>query len=50
METAVREAYVLTPSGAICLHSPAAPSRGGLFKDYADRGAQFRDWVARLGE
>lgn len=50
METAVREAYALTPSGAICLHSPAAPSRGGLFKDYADRGAQFRDWVARLGE
>jgi UDP-N-acetylmuramoylalanine--D-glutamate ligase len=49
MEAAVREAYVLTPSGAICLHSPAAPSRGGLFKDYADRGAQFRDWVTRLG-
>jgi UDP-N-acetylmuramoylalanine--D-glutamate ligase len=50
MEAAVREAYVLTPSGAICLHSPAAPSRGGLFADYADRGAQFRDWVTRLGQ
>jgi UDP-N-acetylmuramoylalanine--D-glutamate ligase len=50
METALREAYALTPSGGICLHSPAAPSRGGLFKDYADRGAQFRDWVRRLGE
>ena len=50
MEAAVREAYELTPSGAICLHSPAAPSRGGLFKDYADRGAQFRDWVKRLGQ
>jgi UDP-N-acetylmuramoylalanine--D-glutamate ligase len=49
METAVREAYALTPSGYICLHSPAAPSRGGLFHDYADRGAQFRDWVRRLG-
>jgi UDP-N-acetylmuramoylalanine--D-glutamate ligase len=49
MEAAVREAYVLTPSGSICLHSPAAPSRGGLFKDYAERGAQFRDWVTRLG-
>jgi UDP-N-acetylmuramoylalanine--D-glutamate ligase len=48
MEAAVREAYTLTPSGAICLHSPAAPSRGGLFKDYADRGAQFREWVTRL--
>ncbi|MBM3218993.1 MAG: UDP-N-acetylmuramoyl-L-alanine--D-glutamate ligase [Candidatus Rokubacteria bacterium] len=50
METAGREAYVLTPSGSICLHSPAAPSRGGLFKDYADRGAQFRDCVRRLGQ
>ena len=50
MEAAVREAYVLTPSGGICLHSPAAPSRGGLFKDYAERGAQFRDWVSRLGQ
>ena len=49
METAVREAYVFTPTGYICLHSPAAPSRGGLFADYADRGAQFRDWVQRLG-
>jgi UDP-N-acetylmuramoylalanine--D-glutamate ligase len=49
MEKAVREAYALTPSGSICLHSPAAPSRGGLFKDYADRGAQFRDLVKRLG-
>jgi UDP-N-acetylmuramoylalanine--D-glutamate ligase len=49
METAVREAFVFTPTGYICLHSPAAPSRGGLFADYADRGAQFRDWVQRLG-
>jgi UDP-N-acetylmuramoylalanine--D-glutamate ligase len=49
METAVREAYVFTPTGYVCLHSPAAPSRGGLFRDYADRGAQFRDWVRRLG-
>ena len=49
MEAAVREAYALTPSGSICLHSPAAPSRGGLFRSYAERGAAFRDWVTRLG-
>jgi UDP-N-acetylmuramoylalanine--D-glutamate ligase len=49
MEAAVREAYALTPSGSICLHSPAAPSRGGLFASYAERGAAFRDWVTRLG-
>jgi UDP-N-acetylmuramoyl-L-alanine---L-glutamate ligase len=50
MERAVREAYALTPSGSICLHSPAAPSRGGLWNSYADRGKEFRDWVTRLGE
>ena len=49
MEAAVREAYALTPSGSICLHSPAAPSRGGLFASYAERGAAFREWVTRLG-
>ena len=49
MESAVRAAYEVTPADAICLHSPAAPSRGGLFRDYADRGVQFRDWVTRLG-
>jgi UDP-N-acetylmuramoylalanine--D-glutamate ligase len=49
METAVRAAYELTPRGMICLHSPAAPSRGGLFSSYAERGAQYREWVARLG-
>ena len=49
METAVRAAYELTPSGAICLHSPAAPSRGGLFSSYAERGSLFREWVTRQG-
>ena len=48
MEAAVREAYALTPSGSICLHSPAAASRGGLFESYAERGAAFSDWVTRL--
>ena len=49
MESAVHAAYELTPPGSICLHSPAASSRGGLFKDYAERGAQFRAGVTRLG-
>jgi UDP-N-acetylmuramoylalanine--D-glutamate ligase len=49
MESAVRAAFGVTPAGSICLHSPAAPSRGGLWKSYADRGAEFRDWVTRLG-
>ncbi len=48
MEAAVREAYALTPSGSICLHSPAAASRGGLFASYAERGAAFRECVTRL--
>jgi UDP-N-acetylmuramoyl-L-alanine---L-glutamate ligase len=49
MQTAVRTAYELTPSGSICLHSPAAPSRGGLFASYAARGEQYRMSVTRLG-
>jgi len=49
MEEAVRAAFDVTPSGSICLHSPASPSRGGLWKSYADRGAEFRAWVTRLG-
>lgn len=49
MESAVRAAYALTPPGSICLHSPASPSRGGIFSSYAERGAQYRTWVERLG-
>jgi UDP-N-acetylmuramoylalanine--D-glutamate ligase len=49
MERAVRAAFDVTPAGTICLHSPAAPSRGGLWKSYAERGAAFREAVTRLG-
>ena len=41
MEEAVRKAYEATPPGAICLLSPAASSLN-LFRDYQDRGEQFR--------
>ncbi len=49
MEEAVTLAYAHTPRGKVCLLSPASPSFG-LFKDFADRGDQFKMWVRRLGE
>lgn len=49
MEQAVQIAYKNTLPGFICLNSPASPSRGGLFKDYTERGQMFRDWVVKLG-
>ncbi|HLD24875.1 MAG TPA: Mur ligase family protein [Patescibacteria group bacterium] len=47
MEEAVRLAYEHTPVGNICLLSPASASYN-LFRDYADRGNQFKEWVLRL--
>lgn len=47
MEEAVKIAYQVTPKGGICLLSPAAASFN-LFKDYADRGEQFKSWVEKL--
>lgn len=49
MEEAVRLAYKYTMNGKICLLSPASASYN-LFKDYADRGNQFRECVVRLAE
>lgn len=47
MEEAVRLAYTHTATGKICLLSPASASYN-LFRDYADRGDQFRYWVKKL--
>lgn len=48
MQEAVRLAYDNTPRGAICLLSPGSASYN-LFRDYADRGDQFKHWVRTFG-
>jgi UDP-N-acetylmuramoylalanine--D-glutamate ligase len=47
MEEAVRIAIAKTLPGKICLLSPASASFG-IFKDYKDRGEQFKREVLRL--
>lgn len=49
MEEAVRRSYAHTPKGTICLLSPAASSFN-MFKDYKDRGEQFKRLAKRYGE
>ncbi len=48
MEEAVRLAYGHTPAGKICLLSPASASYN-LFRNYEDRGNQFKEWVRTFG-
>lgn len=48
MEDAVRLAYQHTQPGAVCVLSPGSASYN-LFRDYADRGDQFKRWVRILG-
>ena len=47
MEEAVRSAYFLAEKGDTVLLSPACASFD-LFKNYEDRGDQFKAWVRRL--
>lgn len=48
MEDAVREAFASTPEGTICLLSPAASSYN-RYKNFEERGNDFRHWVEVLG-
>lgn len=49
MKDAVKFAFEHTSPGKIALLSCASTSFN-LFKDYADRGRQFKDWIVKLGK
>ncbi len=48
MEEAIKLSYSHTPKGKVCLLSPAASSFN-MFKDYKDRGEQFKKLAKRYG-
>jgi len=47
MKEAVLRASEVSSPGTICLLSPGSPSFG-LFKNFEDRGAQFKEEVKKL--
>ena len=49
MEEAVKICYQKTPKNGVCLLSPASASFN-MFKDYQDRGEQFKKWVKKYGQ
>jgi UDP-N-acetylmuramoylalanine--D-glutamate ligase len=49
MEEAVRKAFETTRPGTICLLSNASPSYN-LFKNFEDKGRQFKEWVNKIGQ
>jgi UDP-N-acetylmuramoylalanine-D-glutamate ligase len=49
MEEAIKLSYSHTPKGKVCLLSPAASSFN-MFKDYKDRGEQFKKLAQTYGE
>lgn len=49
MREAVKICYQQTPKNGVCLLSPASASFN-MFKDYQDRGEQFKKWVKKYGQ
>ncbi len=49
IKEAVEKAFEVTKKEMVCILSPAATSYG-FFKNFEDRGRQYKDWIKKLGE